>query len=58
MQALPQDGEMVAVFNEAQVTTAIQPYVQEVGIAAINGSHIVISGKGQAVQGAIAVLRG
>jgi len=40
MQALPQDGEMVAVFaNEVQVTAAIQPHVQEVGIAAINGSH-------------------
>jgi acyl transferase domain-containing protein len=52
MQALPQDGEMVAVFaNEAQVAAAIQPYAQEVSIAAINGPQsIVISGKREAVQ--------
>jgi acyl transferase domain-containing protein len=59
MQALPQDGEMVAVFaNEAQVTAAIQPYAQEVSIAAINGPQsIVISGKCEAVQEAIATLK-
>lgn len=59
MQALPQDGEMVAVFaNEAQVTAAIQPYAQEVSIAAINGPQsIVISGKREAVQEAIATLK-
>ncbi len=57
MQALPQEGEMVAVFaNEAQVATAIQPYAQEVAIAAINGSHIVISGQRDCVQAAIASL--
>jgi acyl transferase domain-containing protein len=56
---LPQDGEMVAVFaNEAQVTAAIQPYAQEVSIAAINGPQsIVISGKCEAVQEAIATLK-
>jgi malonyl CoA-acyl carrier protein transacylase len=59
MQALPQDGEMVAVFaSEAQVTVAIQPYAQEVSIAAINGPQsIVISGKSEAVEAAIATLK-
>jgi thioester reductase-like protein len=58
MQALPQEGEMVAVIaSEAQVKAAIEPYAQEVSIAAINGSQsIVISGKRQAVQSAIATL--
>jgi len=52
MQALPQDGEMVAVFaSESKVQAAIQPYVQEVSIAAINGpENIVISGQRQAVR--------
>ncbi len=59
MQALPQDGEMVAVFaSEAQVTAVLQPYAQEVSIAAINGPRsIVISGKREAVQKAIATLK-
>jgi thioester reductase-like protein len=59
MQALPQDGEMVAVFaNEAKVTAAIQPYAKEVSIAAINGVHsIVISGKREGVMDAIATLQ-
>ncbi len=58
MQALPQDGEMVAVFaNEAQVNAAIKPYEKEVSIAAINGVHsIVISGKIEGVREAIATL--
>jgi acyl transferase domain-containing protein/acyl-CoA synthetase (AMP-forming)/AMP-acid ligase II/acyl carrier protein len=51
MQALPQDGEMVAVFaDEATVTAAIRPYAQQVSIAAINGPQsIVVSGRKQAV---------
>jgi len=55
MQALPQDGEMVAVFaKEAKVTAAIQ-HAKEVSIAAINGVHsIVISGKREGVRDAIA----
>ena len=58
MQALPHDGEMVAVFaSEAQVAAAIQPYAQDVSIAAINGPQsIVISGKCEAVEAAIATL--
>ncbi|HEY9740894.1 MAG TPA: thioester reductase domain-containing protein [Coleofasciculaceae cyanobacterium] len=59
MQALPQDGEMVAVFaSESQVQTVIQPYAQELSIAAINGPQsTVISGKREAVQDAIATLQ-
>jgi malonyl CoA-acyl carrier protein transacylase len=59
MQALPQDGEMVAVFaSEAQVKAAIQPYAQELAIAAINGPQsIVISGKREAAENAIATLK-
>jgi len=57
MQSLPQDGEMVAVFaNESKVEAAIQPYAQEVSIAAINGPHIVISGQRQAVEAVMAAL--
>jgi malonyl CoA-acyl carrier protein transacylase len=51
MQALPPDGEMMAVLaDEATIREAIQPYSQEVAIAAINGpKNIVISGKCQSV---------
>ncbi|RKZ63938.1 MAG: short-chain dehydrogenase [Candidatus Parabeggiatoa sp. nov. 2] len=51
MQALPRDGEMVTVFaTEAQVATAIQPYTQQVSIAAINGPEsLVISGPREAI---------
>lgn len=59
MQALPQDGEMVAVFaSEKKVQAAIHPYAQEVSIAAINAPHSsVISGKREAVEQAIATLK-
>ncbi|MFW5665084.1 MAG: thioester reductase domain-containing protein, partial [Coleofasciculus sp.] len=59
MQALPQDGEMVAVFaSESKVQAAIQPYAQEVSIAAINAPQsTVISGKREAVEQAIATLK-
>jgi thioester reductase-like protein len=59
MQALPQDGEMVAVFaNQSKVQAVIQPYAQEVSIAAINGlESIVISGKRECIQSAIATLK-
>ncbi|WP_026736723.1 type I polyketide synthase [Fischerella sp. PCC 9605] len=52
MQALPENGEMVAVLtDEARVVSAIQPYAQKVAIAAINGpKNIVISGDRQAVE--------
>jgi acyl transferase domain-containing protein/acyl carrier protein/predicted O-methyltransferase YrrM len=51
MQALPRDGEMVTVFaSEARVATAIEPYLQQVSTAAINGPEsIVISGQHEAI---------
>ncbi|MBD1926369.1 thioester reductase domain-containing protein [Trichocoleus sp. FACHB-90] len=59
MQALPAGGEMVAVFaSESKVQAVIQPYIQEVAIAAINGpKSIVISGQAEAVGQAIASLQ-
>ena len=59
MQALPQDGEMVAVLaTESQVRRVIQPYVQEVAIAAVNGPEsIVISGERQTVGKVVATLK-
>lgn len=59
MQALPPDGAMVAVFaREDQVQSAIQPYTQEVAIAAINGPQsVVISGQRTAVEAVITSLQ-
>jgi microcystin synthetase protein McyG len=56
MQALPQNGKMVAVLaDETQVTSSIAPYKDEVSIAAINGpQNIVISGKQKAIETIIA----
>lgn len=58
MQALPPEGEMVAVLaSESQVKDAIQPYGSEVAIAAINSSrNIVISGKCDAIEAVVANL--
>jgi acyl transferase domain-containing protein/acyl-CoA synthetase (AMP-forming)/AMP-acid ligase II/acyl carrier protein len=58
MQALPQDGEMVAVFaNEAQVIQVIQSHAYKVSVAAINGpENIVISGSGEAMQNVVSHL--
>jgi acyl transferase domain-containing protein/acyl-CoA synthetase (AMP-forming)/AMP-acid ligase II/acyl carrier protein/predicted alpha/beta-fold hydrolase len=52
MQALPQNGKMVAVLaDETTVREAIAPYLEKVAIAAINGSQsIVISGEIEAIQ--------
>ncbi|MEI2579700.1 SDR family NAD(P)-dependent oxidoreductase [Scytonema sp. PRP1] len=52
MQALPEEGAMVAVFAPVtQVEAAIEIYCQDVSIASINGpENIVISGKRQAVE--------
>jgi malonyl CoA-acyl carrier protein transacylase len=57
MQALPQNGRMVAVLaSEARVAQVIQPY-PEVAIAAINGPQsVVISGETAAVQAVCAEL--
>ncbi|MGQ4807008.1 6-deoxyerythronolide-B synthase EryA1, modules 1 and 2 [Candidatus Entotheonellaceae bacterium PAL068K] len=58
MQALPQDGDMVAVrASEARVAAAIAPCAQEVSIAAINGPEsVVISGRRQAVAAVLSRL--
>ncbi|MEM7127318.1 MAG: MupA/Atu3671 family FMN-dependent luciferase-like monooxygenase [Chloroflexota bacterium] len=60
MQALPQTsldapssgGEMAAIFaSESTVAAAMEPYADQVAIAALNGpQNIVISGAGQAVH--------
>lgn len=52
MQALPAGGEMVAIMaDEERVVEAIQPYADQVTIAAINGPrNVVISGVGTIVQ--------
>jgi acyl transferase domain-containing protein len=58
MQALPQNGEMVAVLAEpAQVAVALAPYAQQVAIAAVNGpKSLVLSGEKQAVRAVCATL--
>jgi glutamate-1-semialdehyde-2,1-aminomutase len=58
MQALPQEGEMVAVFaDESRVQAAIGPYSQKVSIATINSpENIVISGESLAVKEIAATL--
>ncbi|MCB0209451.1 MAG: SDR family NAD(P)-dependent oxidoreductase [Anaerolineae bacterium] len=55
MQALPQEGEMVAVIaSEAQVQAAIARYGAKVAVAVVNGPrNVVISGRRQAVQGVV-----
>jgi acyl transferase domain-containing protein/acyl carrier protein len=58
MQALPCDGEMVAVSaSEAQVADAIRPYADRVSIAAINSPFdLVISGAREAIQAVVVEL--
>ena len=58
MQALSQDGDMVAVFADAtRVAAACRSHAQEISIAAINGpENVVLSGRRQAVQQIVAVL--
>ncbi|KYC42614.1 hypothetical protein WA1_15545 [Scytonema hofmannii PCC 7110] len=58
MQALPQEGEMVVVFaDEVTVQAAIQPYLQEISVAAINSPrNIVISGVDRAIEAVVAIL--
>ncbi|MBD2727328.1 type I polyketide synthase [Nostoc sp. FACHB-892] len=59
MQALPQDGAMVAVLaNPELVKTALEPFSDQVSIAAFNGpKSVVISGKREAVKSVCAVLQ-
>ncbi|MEH1788638.1 MAG: beta-ketoacyl synthase N-terminal-like domain-containing protein [Nostoc sp.] len=58
MHNLPSEGKMVVVFaSQTQVAEAIQPYAQEVAIAAVNGpNNTVISGQRQAVEAVEAIL--
>ncbi|WP_414590455.1 aminotransferase class III-fold pyridoxal phosphate-dependent enzyme [Anabaena sp. CCY 9614] len=58
MQALPQTGEMFAVFApEIKVKAAIQPYSQTISIATINSpENIVISGERSPVRSVVATL--
>jgi amino acid adenylation domain-containing protein/non-ribosomal peptide synthase protein (TIGR01720 family) len=58
MQSLPQNGEMVAALvSERQVAPVIQPYLQEVAIAALNGpDSVVISGKRSTIRLVVAQL--
>ncbi|NET03380.1 MAG: acyltransferase domain-containing protein [Symploca sp. SIO2B6] len=58
MQALPQDGEMVAVLaNERKVSTVIKVYENQVSLAALNGlESVVISGERQAIKNIVATL--
>jgi malonyl CoA-acyl carrier protein transacylase len=58
MQALPTDGEMVALLtDEAQAFAAIEPYSQFVSIAAINGPEsVVISGQREAIDAVCVML--
>ena len=59
MQALPQDGAMAAVFApEEQIAAALEPYRDQVSIAAVNGpENTVISGAREAVQAVLETLR-
>jgi acyl transferase domain-containing protein/2-polyprenyl-3-methyl-5-hydroxy-6-metoxy-1,4-benzoquinol methylase len=52
IQALPQKGEMVAVFaGEERVAAAVAPYANDVSIAVINGpNNVVISGVRKSVR--------
>lgn len=58
MQALPQDGSMVAArAGEEQLVAALGPYASEVGIAAVNGPmSTVLSGESRALTALVADL--
>jgi len=59
MQALPQDGEMYAVFAEdARVAAAIARFASDVTVAAVNGpSQVTISGRRDRVRQVVAALQ-
>ena len=51
MNGLPRNGAMAAVFaHEERVLSALRPCGDDVAIAALNGSHVVISGRRERVQ--------
>ncbi|MGK7875911.1 MAG: beta-ketoacyl synthase N-terminal-like domain-containing protein [Xenococcaceae cyanobacterium] len=58
MQALPQDGEMVAVLaDEGKVSTVIKVYGDQISFAALNSPEsVVISGERQVMRKIVAVL--
>lgn len=58
MQALPPDGAMAAIMADEQtVLSAIQPYCQQIAIAAYNGTEsLVISGQRQVVADVCQIL--
>jgi len=58
MQALPQNGRMVVVASDAaQVEQLIQPYGDDVAIAAVNGpKNVVISGRRDPIAAIVAAL--
>ncbi|MUH00293.1 acyltransferase domain-containing protein [Scytonema sp. UIC 10036] len=59
MQALPEGGEMAAVFaDEATVRAAISPYGRKIALAAINGpQNVVISGEQESVRAVVVELQ-
>lgn len=59
MQALPRDGEMVAVFADGErVAAFLQPYTGQVAIAALNGPrNTVLSGRRETVREIVTALR-
>jgi myxalamid-type polyketide synthase MxaB len=59
MQALPQDGAMVAIRTaEDRVAPIVEPFWEAVSIAAVNGPNdVVISGETSAVESIAAILR-
>ncbi len=51
MNALPRIGAMAAIFSpEDRIRAAIRSHGENLSIAALNGSHVVISGKREDVQ--------
>ncbi len=58
MQGLPSTGTMAAVFaDEATVLKTIEPYPDQLSVAAVNGpSNVVISGAGQVLSDVLEVL--
>ncbi len=58
MDALPREGEMVSVFGERRrVETALEPYSEDLTIAAFNGpEQTVVSGRSSAIRAVTAAL--
>jgi len=51
MQSLPENGSMVAIFEDQNtVEIEVNKYLNKLSIAAYNGSHIVVSGETEAIE--------